>query len=141
MPEHPKATVSDPREHCFNPLRSIDKKTACQLADVLCTASPQGENTLTVRNGKRALGPGLFAARRFDDISVRSEIKGVAEEVEAMIADLLFSDVLRRVLSRTMTTPSPERTGRSSPASTAPSWGSLTRSCSVSCLWPITNGN
>ena len=42
-------------KHSFNPLTNIDYKKAREIADILYTVSPQGENTLTVRNGKRAL--------------------------------------------------------------------------------------
>lgn len=98
VPKHPKAKVFDPLKHGFNPLRQMDKKKARELADVLYTVSPQGENTLTVRNGRRALAEALAGAKRLDDIRVRSEIKGVKEEVEGMIGELLFTDVLRDAL-------------------------------------------
>jgi hypothetical protein len=55
------------------------------------TISPQGDNTLTVRNGKRALLKALLKADRLD------RVKG-DEEVKALIDDLLVSPVLRRVL-------------------------------------------
>ncbi|MGJ5222264.1 hypothetical protein ACQR1Q_35980, partial [Bradyrhizobium oligotrophicum] len=54
--------------------------------------SRQGENTLTVCNGKRALLKALLKPKRFD------QIKDDGEEVEGMIDDLLVSPVLRRVL-------------------------------------------
>lgn len=98
IPEHPKAKVFDPLEHSFNPLRGIDRKKARELADVLYTISPQGENTLTVRNGKRGLAQALCMATRLDALDVRSDIKGVKEEVEGMIDELLFTDVARSVL-------------------------------------------
>src|ERR1043165_8013095 len=43
--KHPKAKVFDPLHHSFIPLKNIDKKTARDLAHVLYTVSPQGENT------------------------------------------------------------------------------------------------
>jgi hypothetical protein len=96
--EHPKAKVFDPLKHSFNPLRHLDKKKARALADVLYTVSPQGENTLTVRNGRRALAEALTGAKRLDNVQVRSNVKGVKEEVEGMIDELLFTDVMREVL-------------------------------------------
>jgi hypothetical protein len=57
----------------------------------LYTIAPQGENTLTVRNGKRALLKALLTANRLD------EVRG-DEEVQGMIGDLLMSPVLKRVL-------------------------------------------
>lgn len=60
---------------------------------MLYTISPQGENTLTVRNGKRALLKALLNADRLDH--VRSE-RG-DDEVKGMIDDLLKPPVLNRV--------------------------------------------
>ena len=91
IPKVKRARVFDPLQHCFNPLKNLTYKTARELADVLYTISPQGENTLTVRNGKRALLQALLKAERLD------EVKG-DEEVNGMIGDLLASPVLRRVL-------------------------------------------
>lgn len=87
----PHARLFDPREHSFNPLKDITYKKARELTDVLYTTTPQGENTLTVRNGKRALLQAMLKAKHFDDI------KG-DEEVTGMIADLLASPVLTSVL-------------------------------------------
>jgi hypothetical protein len=89
--ENPAGELFDPKKHSFNPLAGIDYKKARQIADVLYTISPQGENTLTVRNGKRALLKALLAAKSFD------KLKG-DEEVQGMIDDILVSPVLRRVL-------------------------------------------
>jgi hypothetical protein len=62
--EHPKGRVFDPMKHCFNPLKDLDYKRARELAKLFYTISPQGENTLTVRNGKRALLKALMKADR-----------------------------------------------------------------------------
>jgi hypothetical protein len=93
VPSVPRARVFDPAEHCFNPLKDIDYKKARELAELLYTVSPQGENTLTVRNGKRALLRGLLEAEpaRLD------QVKG-DEEVTGMVGDILASPVLKRVL-------------------------------------------
>jgi hypothetical protein len=56
----------------------------------LYTVSPQGENTLTVRNGKRALLKALLAADQLDSVKGDDEVSG-------MIEDLLVSPVLRHV--------------------------------------------
>ena len=45
----------DVNEHHFNPLRDINYKRAREIAAIVYTAYPGGEDTLTVRNGKRAL--------------------------------------------------------------------------------------
>lgn len=96
--DHPKVRVFDPRHHSFNPLKNIDKKTARQIAKVPYLAAPEGTNTLTVRNGRRALAPALFKAGRFDQVQVNSSIKGVNEEVQGILDDLLFTDVMKGVL-------------------------------------------
>lgn len=94
IPNIPKARIFEPTKDCFNPLQNINYRSARELADALYTIAPQGENTLTVRNGKRALLPLLLKARRFDNI------KG-DEEVTGMVDDLLNSPVLNRVLCTT----------------------------------------
>ena len=55
VPELPRARVFDPRFDSFNPLKNLDYKKALAIADVLYTVYPLGENTLTVRNGRREL--------------------------------------------------------------------------------------
>lgn len=91
VPDVSRARIFDPAKHSFNPLKNIDYRKARALADVLYTAFPQGENTLTVRNGKRALLKALLSATRLD------KVEG-DEEVTGMIADLLQSPVLKSVL-------------------------------------------
>jgi hypothetical protein len=88
--EIPRARIFDPPEHSFNPLAHLGYKEARQLADVLYTVSPQGENTLTVRNGKRALLRALLKAKRLD------KVEG-DEEVTAMMSDILVSPVFKDV--------------------------------------------
>jgi hypothetical protein len=90
----PRSRIFDPLKHCFNPLKNLEYKKARELAELLYTLSPQGENTLTVRNGKRALLKALLEADRLD------EVKG-EEEVSGMVGDLLASPVLRRVFCET----------------------------------------
>jgi hypothetical protein len=80
----PRSRIFDPLKHCFNPLKNLEYKKARELAELLYTLSPQGENTLTVRNGKRSLLKALLEAERLD------EVKGDEE------GDLLASPVLRR---------------------------------------------
>ncbi|WGS22487.1 MULTISPECIES: hypothetical protein [unclassified Bradyrhizobium] len=46
----------------------MDYKKSRTIADVLYTVTPQGENTLRVRNGKRALVKALLKAKRVDQI-------------------------------------------------------------------------
>jgi len=68
VPEIPQSRVFDPTEHSFNPLKNIDYRTARALSELLYTISPQGENTLTVRNGKRALLKALLSAEPIEDV-------------------------------------------------------------------------
>ena len=95
----PRARIFDPTKHSFNPLKGIDYRKAREIAEILYTASPQGENTLTVRNGKRALLRMLLEGHERLDKLPPAE-KGDAGALEAMetIGDVLVSPVLRRVL-------------------------------------------
>jgi hypothetical protein len=100
----PQPIIFDPQKDCFNPLQDIDRKKAREIARLLYTASPQGENTLTVRNGRRALAAALVNSERFDklrfdkDISKKDISKEARQEVNGMIDDLLFTEVMRKVL-------------------------------------------
>ena len=91
---HPKAKMFAPLEHRFNPLEGISYKRARELADVLYTIAPQGENTLTVRNGKRRLLKALMSADRLDRIKFEKD----DDELRGAIDDLLQSPVLKSVL-------------------------------------------
>jgi hypothetical protein len=93
VPDIPRARIFDPAVHSFNPLKHMDYKKARSIADVLYTIAPQGENTLTVRNGKRALLRALLSADRLD------QVQG-DEEVSGMMQDLLQSPILRSVFCR-----------------------------------------
>lgn len=93
-----KAKLFDTTKHSFNPLRGIDYKRARDFASALYTASPQGENTLTVRNGKRALTRLLLSGpERLSDLPSSSKDPGEAEAI-ATVADMLLSPVLEHVL-------------------------------------------
>jgi hypothetical protein len=92
LPDIPRARIFDPLKHSFNPLKDITYKDARNLAGVLYTLYPQGDNTLTVRNGKRELLPLLMKSRRFDVIDTDDE------EARGIISDLLASPVLKSVL-------------------------------------------
>lgn len=95
----PKAKLFAPSVHSFNPLKGIDYKRARDFADILYSASPQGENTLTVRNGRRALVKLLLAntTGQLDGITGNASDPAIAEAL-ATIDDLLVSPVLRSVL-------------------------------------------
>jgi hypothetical protein len=76
----------------------MDHKRARQLADLLYTVNPQGENTLTVRNGKRALLRMLLENRgRLDKLRELKDHVGAAEAMET-VNDILASPVLKKVL-------------------------------------------
>jgi hypothetical protein len=97
--EHfPQAKLFDISQHSFNPLRSIDYKRARDFAQILYTVSPEGRDTLTVRNGKRALARLVLAnTTRLDRIASDDEKDA---EALAAIDDVLFSPVLKDVLCR-----------------------------------------
>jgi hypothetical protein len=97
VPDIPRARIFDPAKHSFNPLRDIDYKKARETADILYTVSPQGENTLTVRNGKRSLLAMLLDGKeRLDKLGEGSGAGAV--EASETVNDVLVSPVLRRVL-------------------------------------------
>lgn len=83
--------VFDPTRDTFNPLKDITDEKAEQLAELLYTTTPQGENTLTVRNGRRGLATALRQVKYLDQLNGD-------EEVNAMRDDILFTALRRRVL-------------------------------------------
>jgi len=94
-----RARVFDPLLHSFNPLKGLTYRKAREIADILYTVSPQGENTLTVRDGKRALLKMLLAgAGRFDLLPLPERKDAGGIEARATVDDMLMSPVLRRVL-------------------------------------------
>lgn len=93
----PKAKLFDLTQHHFNPLRGIGYKGARDFAAALYTASPEGEHTLTVRNGKRALARLLLEEPERLDTLPRSTDPGEIEAL-ATIDDVLLSPTLRQVL-------------------------------------------
>jgi hypothetical protein len=133
VPEHPKVNVFDPLGDSFNPLRNIDKKKARESADVLYTVSGQGENTLTVRNGRRALATTLAKAKRLDQVYVESAVKGVKEEVEGMLGELLFTDCCGAFFVRKTTLPSRVKIRKCLPGSTVRNSGNSTLSFLACC--------
>jgi hypothetical protein len=96
----PKARLFDPAVHSFNPLAGMDYRRARDFADILYASSPGGKDTLTVRNGRRALVRMLLAKpSRLSDMPEPSAVKDDAEkEALGMIEELLMSPVLSRVL-------------------------------------------
>lgn len=91
LPEWKRPRYFDVSKHSFNPLDDIDHKKARELATALYTIAPQGENTLTVRNGKRAMLHALLEADQLDEVDGDEEVRG-------MIGDLMASPLLRQVL-------------------------------------------
>lgn len=100
VPEVKRARIFDPMLHSFNPLANISYKKAREITDILYTVSPQGENTLTVRNGKRALLKMLLdGPERLDKLPTNfSKTETGPLEAVATVDDILISPVLRRVL-------------------------------------------
>lgn len=99
VPDIPQARIFDPLKHSFNPLKNIEYKKAREIADILYTVFPQGENTLTVRNGKRALLKLLMERpERLDALPPHEKHDDAADEARSAIADILMSPVLRKAL-------------------------------------------
>src|SRR6185437_15911508 len=94
----PTAVDFDPQKHHFNPLHEMDYKRARDFAALVYGISPQGDNTLTVRNGKRALLHLLLAKpERLANLSVPlPDMEAGTIEAMGMISDLMASPVLKR---------------------------------------------
>jgi hypothetical protein len=88
--------IFDIANRSFNPLHGINPRRARDIATLVYTANPEGENTLTVRNGRRALTRMLLKARRLD-LLPRIDHVGAQEAIDTM-NDLLISPVLKNVL-------------------------------------------
>lgn len=97
----PNAKVFDVKRDTFNPLQRMTVQRARVLSDTIFAAFPGGDNTLTVRNGKRALTTMLLAksrkAKRFDNLTPPDEEPGTLEAI-ATVEDMLLSPVLKRIL-------------------------------------------
>jgi len=92
-----KTKAFDIAKHTFNPLRDADYKRLRDIVAAFYTVSPEGENTLTVRNGKRAFMKLLMQQpTRFDKLPRSSD--PATEEAIAMVDDALLSPVLKHVL-------------------------------------------
>jgi hypothetical protein len=64
-----RVRVFDPREDCFDPLKDITYRKAREIAEIFYSLSPQGSDTLTVRNGQRALARYLIKGKwRLDSL-------------------------------------------------------------------------
>ncbi len=96
LERYSRAKEFDPNKHSFNPLKGLDYKHARDFAATLYTASPQGENTLTVRNGKRALTRLLLDTKRLDKLHASTDPGDI--EAAATVDDMLLSPVLKSVL-------------------------------------------
>jgi len=82
-----------------NPLRGVTPKLARDIATILYTADPGGENTLTVRRGKSALARLLSEDPRLDKVT--GDRKDPAEaEALATLDTILFTPTMRDVLCK-----------------------------------------
>lgn len=94
----PRTKLFDVTQHCFDPLLRMDTKRARDFATTLYTASPEGKETLTVRNGRRALVRLLLEApTRLDRLSSDDTDPGTTEAL-ATVQDVLLSPLVRQVL-------------------------------------------
>jgi hypothetical protein len=95
--QFPNAKVFNPRRDSFNPLNGLDYKRARDISAAVYSASPEGKDTLTVRNGKRALTRMLLANTTRLDKLAKIDHPGY-DEAKATIEDILQSPTLKRVL-------------------------------------------
>lgn len=104
----PIKRVFDPRVHSVNVLTHINHIKARQLANAIYAVASEGKETLTVRNGKRALAH-LFMGRFETVVQIEewlrnksAEEKGLSpayEEALGTLSDILLSPVMRKFLS------------------------------------------
>jgi hypothetical protein len=99
VPPHNDVLYFDPAVHSFDVLEGMNHRRARDLANVLYAADPGGENTLTVRNGKRALSKLLLDAKSLDHITGNRKDPAIAEAL-GLLEDVLFSPLVRNVLCR-----------------------------------------
>lgn len=85
----------DPFTHSFNPL-PMSYRDARDFAEIAFAG--YGKDTLTVRNGKRALVPMLMASKRLDKIKAGKS--DADKEAHAIIEDILLSPVLKNVFCK-----------------------------------------
>lgn len=95
VPTKPFARIFDPTKHAIDVFEKITERRAEELADTIYQSRPEGENTLTVRNGKIALKKLLAKAKRFDAITTTDE------EVTRILDDLLFTPEIRNAICGT----------------------------------------
>src|SRR5207253_10121078 len=81
-----------PRKHSFNPLQRMTYRKARDLVSVFYGS--EGKDTLTVRNGKRALTRMLLKAQWLDKLPAPGKADD-EKEAAALIDDILLSPILR----------------------------------------------
>ncbi len=91
--------VFDPLEHCFNPLKDIDYRKACDLVAVFEAVFPAGQGTLTKEGVPDVLLEALLAGpTRLDTLLEDKSADPSYVSAQRMIRRLMRSPVLRRVL-------------------------------------------
>jgi len=88
-----------PEDDSINPLDGITEDRARDLADILYSYKDSGKDTLTVRNGKRALMHALAKGKRLDELEFDTSDSG--KEAQATVDDIMFSPLLRKCLTTT----------------------------------------
>jgi len=96
----------DPHKHSFNPLQRMTYRKARDLTSVFYGS--EGKDTLTVRNGKRALARMLLKADYIDrlpkelgyDKKDDKPMYDAVNEAHALAEDILLSPILRDIFCR-----------------------------------------
>src|ERR1043166_9742997 len=104
LAEQKRAVLFDPNKHSFNPLKAITYQKARQFASTLYGS--EGKDTLTVRNGKRALARAFLNSKYLDKLTFPERRWGASKallydelEAQAMVDDILLSPLLRDVFT------------------------------------------
>lgn len=95
VPDFLLSSVFDPTKHSLDVLKGMTPRRARDLADVLFSLTPEGENTLTARRARSSLMHALAKAEDFERMTFEGE---GAEYAKMLVDDMLFIPELASVL-------------------------------------------
>ena len=99
VPNIPLAKVFDPTKHCFNALKNIDYRKACDLVSVLMAVFPGGESTLTKEGVPDVLLEALLEKpKKLSELLDDKSNDPSYISAQRMVRRLMRSPVLKRVL-------------------------------------------
>jgi hypothetical protein len=100
LPPRRAVTLFDPAIHSFNPLKGMTYRRAREFIAVLDAVFPEGESTLTRKNANFVILSALMAQPQSLDSLIPIKADNAYVDARQKIQTLLFSPVLRSVLTR-----------------------------------------